>query len=198
MQQITFLTVVLFLATSGCYASPNWRVDSTISVLNGGGWGTWGPKEMCPNGYYAAGFSLLVEYPIHGDDTALNGIRLHCVNTYSGRTIYSSYATVTSATGSWGTWTKPKHCQTGMMMNFQLRVEGHQGDGDDTAANNIKFQCSDNSELVGDGTSWGTWGGWSKWCTGRGICGIQTKVEGPQGSGDDTSLNDVRFFCCKA
>ncbi|XP_066502297.1 vitelline membrane outer layer protein 1 homolog [Hoplias malabaricus] len=184
MQQLTFITVVLFLATSGCAPSQSQGIDSTITVSNGGAWGTWGPKQMCPQGSYAAGFSLMVEYPIKGDDTALNGIRLHCIST------------VTSATGSWGIWTEPKYCKSGALKNFQFRVEGPQGDGDDTAANNIKFQCSDSSELVGDGTSWGTWGGWSKQCSGKGICGIQTKVEGSQGSGDDTALNDVRFICC--
>lgn len=29
---------------------------------------------------------------------------------------------------------------------------------DDTAANNIKFQCSDGTELVGSGLDWGTYG----------------------------------------
>ncbi len=58
-----------------------------------------------------------------------------------------------------------------------------------------RFRCSE-GELQGDGTNWGSWGGWSQACDGKGICGIKTLVEEPQGRGDDTALNDVRMFCC--
>ncbi len=47
-----------------------------------------------------------------------------------------------------------------------------------------------------DSTNWGDWGGWSDACEGKGICGIKTRVEAPQGRGDDTALNDVCMFCC--
>ena len=75
-------------------------------------------------------------------------------------------------------------------------MEGKQGSGDDTAANNIKFRCTSNPILEGDGTGWGEYGGWSKECRNGGICGIETKMEKRQGKGDDTALNDVRFLCC--
>ncbi|XP_017542418.1 vitelline membrane outer layer protein 1-like [Pygocentrus nattereri] len=194
MHQLAYTIVTLFLVS---YVRGNRPYRSVLTVSNGGSWGTWGEVEMCPKGYYAAGYSLKVEDPIKGDDTALNGIRLHCVNTPTGVEWNSDFATVKSETGSWGLWKGPKYCPSGMLMAFQLRVEGQQGDGDDTAANNIRFQCSGvDVDFVGWGTSWGEWGNWSKYCTGKGICGIQTKVEEPQGSGDDTALNDVRFFCC--
>ncbi|KAL0163464.1 hypothetical protein M9458_042860, partial [Cirrhinus mrigala] len=47
------------------------------------------------------------------------------------------------------------------------------------------------SVLTGDGTHWGDWGDWSQTCVGKGICGIKTRVEEPQGNGDDTALNDA-------
>ncbi|XP_016328798.1 vitelline membrane outer layer protein 1-like isoform X1 [Sinocyclocheilus anshuiensis] len=171
---------------------------SELTVPNGGRWGSWGHREMCPTGTYAAGFSLKVEDPIgHGDDTALNGIRLHCVHTSTGLAhSYYNYVSVGSDVGSWGRWTDIKWCPFGFLTAFHLRVEVPQGNGDDTAANNIRFICSQGHLLLGDGTHWGDWGDWSQTCQGKGICGIKTRIEMPQGRGDDTALNDVRMFCC--
>ncbi|XP_048022417.1 vitelline membrane outer layer protein 1-like [Megalobrama amblycephala] len=168
---------------------------SVLTVSNGMYWGSWGDQDMCPSGTYAAGFSLRVERHTpgrHFDDTALNGIRLHCV--YTSRVSSGAYAV--SNAGHWGQWTDIKWCPSGFLKAFQLRVESAQGSGDDTAANNIRFSCSDGVVLTGDGTGWGDWGSWSSACGGRGICGIKTRVESPQGNGDDTALNDAQMYCC--
>ncbi|XP_063056399.1 vitelline membrane outer layer protein 1-like [Engraulis encrasicolus] len=165
----------------------------SISVSNGGRWGSWGRTVSCPSGYRAFGFSLKVEgRQGGGDDTALNGIRLLCrhVNNYSARRI------IASSEGRWGRWTSYRTCGcAGYLRSFRLRVERPQGWGDDTAANNIMFRCTDGRLLTGAGLTWGSWGGWSSSCT-RGICGIRTKIERPQGWGDDTALNSVIFRCC--
>ncbi|XP_056113744.1 vitelline membrane outer layer protein 1 homolog [Rhinichthys klamathensis goyatoka] len=133
-----------------------------------------------------------VERPIDGDDTALNGIRLYCVDQPGSH----DYNSVESDVGSWGEWTDVKWCNSGYLTSFQLRVEASHGDGDDTAANNIMFTCTGGFVLEGDGTNWGNWGGWSPTCHGRGIYGIKTQIEKPQGRGDDTALNNVIMFCC--
>ncbi|KAI5612877.1 vitelline membrane outer layer protein 1, partial [Silurus asotus] len=207
MHRLVCSTLIVFLALCGCHVKGK-RAQRTaerphqslLFVDNGQRWGKWGLKEMCPNGYYAAGFSLKVRYwesLLVGDNTALNGIRLHCVNSLGGSGPYSDYASVQSDTGSWGEWTDIQWCKSGMLKSFQLRVEPYQGTmWDDTAANNIKFKCSGDEEIKGAGMSWGDWGSWSETCTGSGICGLQTIVEEPKGVGDDTALNDVRFYCC--
>uniref|UniRef100_A0A672S753 Vitelline membrane outer layer protein 1-like n=1 Tax=Sinocyclocheilus grahami TaxID=75366 RepID=A0A672S753_SINGR len=185
---ITGLQVSVESAGTRSERSFSRHYKSELTVPNGGRWGSWGHREMCPTGTYAAGFSLKVEDHIgYRDDTALNGIRLHCVKKNSK-----------GSSNSWGRWTDIKWCPSGFLTAFQLRVESPKGLGDDTAANNIRFSCSQGSLLQGDGTHWGVWGAWSQTCYGKGIwiCGIKTRIEEPQGIGDDTALNDVRMYCC--
>ncbi|XP_075061815.1 vitelline membrane outer layer protein 1 homolog [Mixophyes fleayi] len=161
-----------------------------ITTDNGGKWGTWGKVEMCPPGYKAKGVSLKVEpYQGEDDDTALNGVRLHCFhkNNYT--------ATVQSSTGSWGDWGPIILCSHGYIEAYQLKVEPYRGNGDDTAANNIKIQCSNGQTLEAAGGPWGTYGSWSNACEYE-VCGIRTKVEPYQGEGDDTAFNDLRMYCC--
>ncbi|XP_060756953.1 vitelline membrane outer layer protein 1-like [Neoarius graeffei] len=167
---------------------------SVLTVPNGEQFGDWMWSEMCPENFYATGFSLRVESNQYGtDDTALNGIRLFCVQNGDRSFLYS----VESHAGHFGEWMEPQWCPSGTLTSFQLRVEPHQGIfGDDTSANNIRFRCSSNPTLEGRGMSWGDYGAWSEVCHNGGICGIQTKMESYQGALDDSSLNDVRFYCC--
>lgn len=98
----------------------------------------------------------------------------------------------------WGAWSEPVWCpDRGFLTAFALRVEAAETPGDNTAANNVRFRCSDGSELEGPGLSWGEFGEWSDACS-KGVCGLQTKIEAPRGLGDDTALNDLRLFCCRA
>ncbi|XP_074838998.1 vitelline membrane outer layer protein 1 homolog [Carettochelys insculpta] len=162
--------------------------QTKITVSNGGHWGEWGKEESCPPGTYANGFALKVEFAqLAGDDTALNGIRLICSNG----------STIQSTVGPWGHWGLVKKCPCNhRLMRFRLRTQQCQGLKDDSGATNIEFECTDGTELRGQGCCWGTWGPQSNPCGQEGICTIATKVEPPKGKGDDTALNDVYFRCC--
>uniref|UniRef100_A0A3B4CA16 Vitelline membrane outer layer 1 homolog b n=1 Tax=Pygocentrus nattereri TaxID=42514 RepID=A0A3B4CA16_PYGNA len=164
-----------------------------IYVTNGQVWGSWGNQQMCPTDTYASGFSLLVSTSyfvgFFYDDSALNGIALQCTPLRTATSPINDYTTVTSATGSFGSWMPDRWCPSGQLVAFQLRVQANQGIFcDDPAANNIMVE--------GDGMKWGEWGSWSETCMGKGICGIQTRVEPSGWSWDYTGLNDVQFRCC--
>ncbi|OCT90772.1 vitelline membrane outer layer protein 1 homolog [Xenopus laevis] len=186
--------MIIFAISIALLIKADQTIGKTIYVSNGGQQGEWGKPERCLAGTVAKGLSLKVEQPQGiGDDTSLNGIRLHCVRCRFPH----DENMITSDFGLWGTWGPTKWCPYGFLSTFSLRVEGFQGQLDETAANNIKFKCSDNSTLEGDGLSWGMYGALSESCL-YGICGITTKVVKPQGFGDDTALNDVHFSCCAA
>ncbi|KAM6910587.1 vitelline membrane outer layer protein 1 homolog [Xenentodon cancila] len=167
---------------------------SVLNVTNGEMFGDWTWHEMCPDNFFAVGFSLRVETNQYGDDdTALNGIRLICAKDENRSFLY----TVESHTGYFGEWSHPQYCPSGVLTSFQLRVEPHQGlFGDDTAVNNIKFRCSSNPTLEAPSMDWGEYGHWSQECSDGGICGIETKMEEYQYALDDSTLNDVRLYCC--
>ncbi|XP_060091168.1 vitelline membrane outer layer protein 1-like [Heteronotia binoei] len=187
--QVTTTTAVSFLLS--CYL---WVVEprdttSTLTVPNGWSGSIWGPKQVCASGY-AQKFSLKVE-PYQGiwrDDTSLNGIRLYC----------SDGSIISSAEGEYGTWSKEESCKSGFLNSFSLRVSAREPINDNTAAENVKFKCTDGRELEGSGHAWGEYAAWSESCQEGGICGIQTKVDivPRYNAVDPTGLENVRFFCC--
>ena len=82
------------------------------------------------------------------------------------------------------------------LKGVQYKSEAHIS-GDDTAGNTVNMVCTDGIVLEGNGGKWGTWTDIVSCPFNTAICGIKTKVEMPQGSKDDTALNDVELFCCK-
>ncbi|KAK2850863.1 hypothetical protein Q5P01_007153 [Channa striata] len=196
MQQFGLIVSHVFLLSLTPWVGGQSRHSYELRVRYSTDWGDWGHADMCPEGFYASGFSIKVERKQgNGDDTALNGVRLYCVNSNNRG---GPHTTVESSVGRWGEWTPVKWCSSGYLASFMLRVEPSQGSGDDTSVNNIKFICSGSgAQLEGDGMEWGSWGTWSNKCPKSAICGLKTRVEAPQGDGDDTALNDVEFFCCK-
>ena len=49
---------------------------------------------------------------------------------------------------------------------------------------------------VHGGTGWGSWNEATDCRPNYYVCGLSQRVEGNQGRGDDTSVNDIRLRCC--
>ena len=150
--------------------------------------GDWGPFKRCPAEQHVKGIQLRIEgQQGGGDDTALNAIRLYC----------SGGSSLISKEGPWGSWLTTKFLSgTHKFTAASIRQEKSQGGGDDTGGNGIMLYSRTSNTVIkpGDGY-WGDWASWQHCPTGSWIVGFQTKVERNQGGGDDTALNEVKFYC---
>ncbi|XP_045182508.2 vitelline membrane outer layer protein 1-like [Mercenaria mercenaria] len=166
-------------------------------------WGTWGRPQFCAQGSFAIGYEMKIQrMQLEGDDTALNAVKLVCQSLEG----HHFGGTATSTVGLFGNWGGEITCKDGFFLKmFALQAAVHQQNGDDTAANYVKFKCQDfasketSYELAkppGHGF-WGTMGSWSKSCPANSaICGIRTKVDDDHHGNDKISLTDVEFYCC--
>lgn len=162
--------------------------DTTpLKSTNGGPWGAWGKKHFCKTGEYATGFKLRNEAPIDGDDTAANSVKLYC----------NRYKALPVEQGFWGRWDNLRSCpRYEHIRGFRIKVEPKIS-GDDTAMNSIEMRCTDGTTInPSNGGPWGSFGRWQFCPNQKKVCGIRLKIEGRQGDGDDTALNDVELYCC--
>merc|ERR1711974_212036 len=150
--------------------------------------GDWGSTQYCgggPSNGYAVSFKAQIEAKQgRGDDTAMNSICLIC----------SGGDTICSKKGFWGNWYQSSTCNSGFT-GFDLKYKNSCG-GDCTSATDLDLRCNGRWMGIASPTRWGNWN--SGYCpSGYVICGLSTRVERKQGSGDDTALNGVKFKCCK-
>jgi hypothetical protein len=197
MKNVTMLVlclVTLFPAQTAFAQTVRNDQVAARSASNGGPWGSWTNTAFCPANTWAAGYTMRVEASQgSGDDTALNAVALYCYDR-AGRYV----ATVYSHTGYWGQWVTGRFCAQGAFFTyFRLKREASQGSGDDTSANSVGFWCSNGVGVEGAGGPWGTYGSWQGGFTNAAVCGIAVRVESPQGSGDDTALNNVQLTWCR-
>ena len=167
--------------------------------------GDWGCVDECPRGQYVYAYSLRSE-PYHGvsdDDTALNAVKLYCSSPPSISPTEPSL-TITSTEGQLGEYSGILDCVNpdDPIVGFKMKIEGHQGYPDDTAANKLDIYCQHGSQTYSaiTTTDFGNWTSKNYCPQGQAVTGIQTRVESPQGADvDDTALNGVRLVCreCK-
>lgn len=180
---------ILLLSSFSCFAfADSWIPDFPGNYSpTDGYWGVWGSKERCPQGQYVDSYRLKSEDSQggNGDDTALNGISLHC----------SGGSSITSTVSEWGSWGYPAYC-SGPAIGFAIQIESPRGDGDDTAANDVALKCRNGNEARAEAkTHWGNWSNYQYCPAGQVIVGLMTRVEKDQGGDDDTALNGVRMLC---
>jgi hypothetical protein len=171
-------------------------VNTTITPSEGF-WGNWGQCfEWCHSGSYALFAKLKSETPRgSGDDTGLNAIELTCISSSTGVETNKLY----SLQGGWGAWQgRNEDCGNQPIIGAKMMVEPKQGGGDDTAANRVAFKCLNGAWIYPDSyTAWGSWSEAKECPAGSAVCGMRTRVEPSQGSGDDTALNGMELACCR-
>jgi hypothetical protein len=103
--------------------------------------------------------------------------------------------------GPWGDWGSWEYCPSGTLAHgFRLLSEPRQGRGDDTALNALQLRCTGSQQqqfLISSSQGpWGSWGDWRE-CPGASnfLRAFSLRVEGRQGSRDDTAANDIQFVC---
>lgn len=163
---------------------------STITP-HSGYWGGWKQSVYCEPGTFVSGYKMRVEGSQGGgDDTALNAVQLHCRSPS-----WTDTEWISSHDGVWGGWYSSRQCNS-FVNGARMRVEGSQGSGDDTAANDVQMLCSTGGYIhAPGGTGWGGWGNWAQCPSGSAVCGISSRFEDPI-SGDDTAMNGMKLHCC--
>ena len=79
--------------------------------------------------------------------------------------------------GYWGDWGNREFCQNDeYAVGFATKVEGDQGDEDDTAMNGLKLQCSNGDFITSAEQVWGSWNHTSNSCF-SGYTGAKVRVE---------------------
>jgi len=110
----------------------NWNSKKTTTVYSGK-WGGWKGMKMCPFGKYIGGARVRFEdRQGGGDDTALNGLEIRCVDRY-----WKGTENIMVYEGVWGDW-KPWVNSAGNLVE-DARVRFEDPGGDDTALNGIRF-----------------------------------------------------------
>ena len=170
--------------SKACFVRSDYVADN---VLHSGWWGSWAAcRSFCPEGSYALSIQTKSQAGQGGDsdDTALNGVRLHCFDLRTG----AATGVLKSKEGGWGSWSAVKNVDpfiTGNpFVSGRMRMESPRGPLDDTAANAIKLTARLGGAEVqpADQRGWGDWQLFTQRCpAGTAVCGIQTIVEGVQG-----------------
>jgi len=175
-----------------------WHPVATLVLSNAFDAGEWGAAAVCPENCFVRQFEVLYEPAGDIDDTAVNALKLYCSSAETGLEV--SY--VSSATSPYGHWMGLNVCQGGWLTGFRAKVLEYQGlFTDDVAVQDVMGAC-EGGDTIGGYTDTtrvkdGDWSDWAQCPADTAVCGLQTRVEKPQLTDDDTAVTDISLFCCE-
>ena len=133
----------------------NWHNRREDVVIHHGNWGTWKDEmKMCGFNQYVDGAQVRFEDPLgsDGDDTALNGLKIHC--RHKDTSSVGKWITVYG--GNWGKWKNQVVVPNKFVKLARVRYEDSH-DGDDTALNGIQFRYETPNAGISDMAVLGDW-----------------------------------------
>ncbi|XP_066957316.1 vitelline membrane outer layer protein 1-like isoform X2 [Macrobrachium rosenbergii] len=206
---MTSLLIAICVLFCGCAAAgvkdPNRLITKNLVISNGLDFGQWADIEYCYDGSYVNNIEVLFEpYSIlHIDETAINAVKLYCVNNVGQHTGY-----IVSKIGEKGDWQGERECPNGLMTGVRAKVLPYQGSSaDDVAVQNIEIECNygESTVLAMDETLFssdktevnpGVWSEWSVCDGDSAVCGLKVRYEAPFLIEDTTAISDISLYCC--
>ncbi|KAL3881967.1 hypothetical protein ACJMK2_028349 [Sinanodonta woodiana] len=111
-----------------------------------GPWGTWHSLHICPS--IPGELNLLTSFVLKvepdqggGDDTGVSAIKFTCRSTSTGsKDIILNNGGDDGPFGYYGSWSESCHPGS-FICGLRTKIENEQGNGDDTALDDIQFYC---------------------------------------------------------
>ena len=181
----------------------NKKLPISDFVGTDGGTGDWGTFEYCPKGQFVHAYDLKTEADQGtGDDSAVNAVRLYCMDNPATSESGPLTNSITSDSGKWGSWGSVTYCPGAHnpFVGFNLWIDAaRDGVTDATGVNKMGVMCRDGQRIQAEtSASRGDQTQDIKCQDGFAAIGIQTRVVPDQGpTADDLALNGVRLVCAK-
>jgi len=164
-----------------------------------GKWGDFtGAPVFCPAGSFVHGYQVEgLPDQGDGDDTALTGLRLHCLEPGSFTISKTLKSKVWERDGTYVS--EPKWCEN-PVVGFDVNWVGGQGAGDDTGLNAVDLYCTPRQYISAEvKIEMGAWSNKEICPPGYAVVGLRTQhgKDFDHSVPDDVGLTGVELYCDK-
>lgn len=202
----TYTPIPLIAAFQASPTSGKWPLSVQVTDQSSGGVVSWNwnfgdgstaaVRNPPPHVYNKAGSYTITLKVTNSKGQSQSATRQIQVASRVGEVV----STIGPFGGFWGTWYSTTMCPSGKLAyGFDVKVEGHQNGGDDTALNGIRLTCGLNgipvSEITSGQGGWGSWRGGKACPSAEYLTGARMMIEEKQGAGDDTAADNIAFRC---